>query len=144
MVLSVATSTRSCPNSILRVSASADLTVPRQLARLSAETLRSQETCVDWPAEIPLNTKNVLLRAHFASYCAGSGSGGVGVCLLLDSGSREFALYHCHMYLGGHCSAAQAEFQACGIALLALACLLAWLARRRRELTANLSAPAAS
>ena len=148
VLLSVATSTHSCPASILRVSTSVDLAMPRQLARLSAETLRSQETRILWPEGISPQTKNVSLRAHFASYSAGSGSGGVGVCLLLDSGPRLFEIFHFHMYLGGRCSAPQAELQACGIAMLALARLLAWLARRRRELAEAappfLSAPPAN
>ena len=60
VLFSFATSTHSCPASILRVSTPVDLAMPRQLARLSAETFRSQETRILWPAEIPPKLKMFL------------------------------------------------------------------------------------
>ena len=96
VLLSVATSTRSCPVSILRVSTSVDLAMRRQLARLSAETLRSQETCILWPAEIFPKTKHVSLRAHFASYWVpGLGALGSVFFWILDLGCLRFVTVIC-------------------------------------------------
>jgi hypothetical protein len=59
VLLSVATSTRLCPDVLLHVAAPAELSEPGQLAQASLESSRSWEVFHGWPTEIPRQTKNV-------------------------------------------------------------------------------------
>ena len=134
-LLSVATSLRISPTAVLHTTTPVELAVPSELAQEALEKCHSREAFHGWPTvSVPYKTKNVSLRATYAGRCAGNGSGGAGICLLLSSGSQTFEIYRSSIYLGGHCcSATSAQFQALGIGLLALASLLNSLAGWRRE-----------
>ena len=128
---SVANSCASLPADVLKGASGPVLQAARDQASVALRTKTSAESPKAWPTDFPLRS-TYAIRAHYASDCARDGSGAVGVCLSVSGGSRVFEIYSCRVFLGTHCKLFSAECQACGIALLALASFLAWLAERRR------------
>ena len=102
------------------------LTDVRHLATIAHQIRLSEERRTGWPKSLHLNTVTCV-RASFMSDRSDLGLGGVGISVGVGSGDSFFEVFCSRIFLGETSSASACEFQAAGIATMALLSAISWL-----------------
>ena len=122
----IATRTHTRVSDVLAYADTESLASVRHLAVAAHRTSKSDERRMRWPKSVSLSHIQSV-RAFFSSDRSDLGLGGVGVSVEVGSGASFYEVFCSRIFLGETSSASACEFQAAGIAILALLSAVSWL-----------------